>query len=166
MVSIKTDQQNQVTAEQPEGQQEAKEEIPAEPYQLSADQKRVLGMLGYPDQFIIIFDEGNHNKRIDNWMYESLEVCFIFQNGICSNSSQFMVGELTESNYHLKPQDFNYMMKPSEIETLVGSQGSESIEELTGLKVLTFGQGELICIFNEQEGLIGVSNNKKASTQT
>lgn len=135
-----------------------------EPFEFSQDQKRLLAMTGYPDQFIIIFDEGNNN-RVEYWMYEDFETSFVFEDGVYTESSDFFPEELGQSDYDISPGDFSYMMSPEDINIIMGIDGKESTEELTGLKVLAFGQGELICIFNDDDGLIGVMRNKKLNTK-
>jgi len=57
-LSKATDQKNANVDVEEEIEELKKEE-------LGPDQERLISMFGYPDQFIIIFDEGNNNKRID-----------------------------------------------------------------------------------------------------
>lgn len=45
-----------------------------EEIELSEDQERVLSMFGYPDEFIIVFDQDNKNLRIETWLYEDMEL--------------------------------------------------------------------------------------------
>jgi hypothetical protein len=128
-------------------------------YIISDDQKKVLSVFGYPEQFLILFDEGANNVRIDSWMYADMEVCFLFEDGTFIDSSEYAVFGTGEGNFLLKPNDFEYGMTPSEIEEVLGEQGEESLEEATGLKLLVFGNGEVICVFNDTDRLISISKN-------
>jgi len=134
--------------------------------ELSADQTRVISLFGYPDQFMIIFDESYENKRIDTWIYFDMEALFIFENGTYDSSEQYYGGKSQESEYEVLPQDFMYAMTPLEVETLIGYDGTESIDESTGLNILTFGGGEIICIFNPDNELIIASKQNKLSDET
>jgi len=126
---------------------------------LGTDQERLLNMFGYPDTFIVLFDEGNNNKRFDSWAYLDIEACFLFEDGIYSKFSEYVPQASADGNYSLKPQQFYYGMSPSDVNTLMDESGIESIEELTDLKILTFGNGELICVFNPDDTLIIANKN-------
>ena len=132
--------------------------------ELGNDQRRLISMLGYPDQFIIIFDEGNNNKRIDTWMYENMEACFIFEDGKYSDVEEFIIDDTEDDSYSIVPEDFTYNMTPEKVEKLIGEQGTENVDELTGLNVLTFGDGIIICVFNPDNGLIDIARQKRIST--
>ncbi len=134
-------------------------ELPKE--ELSSDQDRVISLFGYPDQFTIIFDEGSNNKRIDMWIYFDMEALFIFENGTYDNSEQYYGEKSQESEYEVLPQDFIYGMTPVEVKTLIGEKGTESFEEDTGFGVLTFGGGEIICIFSPDSGLLLASRQNR-----
>jgi len=127
------------------------------------DQERIILLFGYPDQFTIIFDESNNNKRIDTWIYFGMDALLIFENGIYVDSEQYYGESIQESGYELLPQDFIYGMTPAEVKMLIGEEGSDSIEENTGLEVLTFGEGQIICIFNPDSKLIIASKQSKLS---
>lgn len=131
--------------------------------ELGPDQKRLTSMFGYPDQFIIIFDEGN-NTRIDSWMYEDMEACFIFEDGKYSNVEEFIIDDTENDSYNIAPEDFTYAMTPEQVEKLISEKGTENIDESTGLKVLTFGDGIMICVFNPDNCLINIARQKKIST--
>ena len=133
---------------------------------LSSDQTRVISLFGHPDQFIIIFDESYDNKRIDTWIYSDMNALFMFENGTYNDAEQYFAKEYQQSGYELLPQDFTYAMTPLEVETLIGQKGAKSIEEITGLNVLTFGKGEIICIFNPDNQLIIASKQNKLSNET
>ncbi len=128
-------------------------------YDAGDDQEKVLSIFGYPDQFIVLFDEGNGNKRIDSWMYADMESCFLFENGVYAGSSDYMVDDAGTGKYDIRPCDFAYGMTPSEVEAVLEEEGRESLEQSTGLKLLIFGDGEVICIFNDMDRLIGISKN-------
>jgi hypothetical protein len=122
--------------------------------ELGADQQRILGVFGYPDVFTVIFDEGNNNARIDSWSYKDIEACFIFEDGVYSDYVDYIIEEPGATKYKVKPQQFFYPMKPSDVELLIGEKGIESMDDIAGLKVIIFGNGELICIFNPDDILI------------
>lgn len=132
--------------------------------ELGIDQRRLISMFGYPDQFIIIFDEGNNNLRIDTWMYEDMEACFIFEDGKYNDVEEFIIDDTENDSYNVVPDDFTYNMAPGQVEKLVGEQGVENVDELTGLNVLTFGEGIIICVFNPDDGLINIARQKRIST--
>ncbi len=132
--------------------------------ELGPDQKRLISMFGYPDQFIIIFDEGNSNLRIDTWMYEDMEACFIFEDGKYSDVGEFIIDDTENDSYNIAPEDFTYAMTPEQVEKLIGEKGAENIDESTDLNVLTFGDGIIICVFNPDNCLINIARQKKIST--
>ena len=134
-------------------EEEEDEQIPELPKEeLSADQIRVISFFGHPDQFTIIFDEGN--------------AFYTFEDGAYNDSEEYFGEEFQQSRYELLPQDFTYGMTPLEVETLIGQKGSESFDEYTGLDALIFGEGEVICIFNPDNQLIIASKQNKLSNET
>lgn len=134
--------------------------------ELSSDQIRVISLFGYPDFFTVAFDEAYDNKRMDIWIYFDMEALFVFENGTYNNSEQYYGEKSQESEYEVLPQDFIYGMTPIEVETLIGEKGTESFEEDTGYGVMTFGGGEIICIFSPDSGLIIASRQNKLSNET
>jgi len=134
--------------------------------ELSADQIRVISFFGHPDQFTIIFDEGNNNERIDTWIYSDMNAFYVFEDGVYNDSDEYFGEEFQQSRYGLLPQDFTYGMTPLEVEKLIGQKGSESFDEYTGLDALIFGEGEVICIFNPDNQLIIASKQNKLSNET
>ena len=134
-------------------------ELPKE--ELSADQIRVISFFGHPDFFTVAFDEAYDNKRMEIWIYFDMEALFVFENGIYNNSEQYYGEKSQESEYEVLPQDFIYGMTPVEVKTLIGEKGTESFEEDTGFGVLTFGGGEIICIFSPDSGLLLASRQNK-----
>lgn len=121
---------------------------------LSADQDRVISLFGRPDQFTVIFDEGSNNKRIETWIYPEMNALFIFENGTYNDTEEYYGETAQESVYKLLPEDFIYGMTPPEVEMLIGEKGTGSTDENTGLDILTFGGGQVICIFNPDSKLI------------
>jgi hypothetical protein len=57
-------------------------------------------------------------------------------------------------------------MTPDEVKTLIRKESLESIDEITGLKVLTFNNGDIICVFNPENELIIVSKQLRLSEDT
>jgi len=125
------------------------------------DQERLISMFGYPDQFVIIFDEGDNNSRTETWIYEEMEASFIFKDGKYFDGDRVITSDLAPDSYDVRPQDFVYAMSPHELNSLIGEIGEETIENNTGLKVLNFGSGIIISMFNSDGALVGVSRTKK-----
>lgn len=126
-----------------------------------SDQERLISMFGYPDEFVIIFDEGDSNSRIETWIYEGMEASFIFKDGKYFNGDRVITSDLAPDGYDVRPQDFVYAMSPDELNSLIGEIGKETIEENTGLKVLNFGSGIIVSMFNSDDVLVGVSRTRK-----
>lgn len=126
-----------------------------------SDQERLISMFGYPDEFVIIFDEEDNNSRIETWIYEGMEASFMFKDGKYFNGDRVITSDLTPDNYDVRPQDFVYAMNPHELNSLIGEIGKETIENNTGLKVLNFGDGAIISMFNSDGALVGVSRTRK-----
>ncbi len=145
----------EVTEETEEEIEELKKE------ELGSDQKRLVSLFGHPDKFTVIFDESNNNKRIDIWIYSDMDALFLFENGTYNDTEQYYGKGCQESEYELLPQDFIYGMTLLEVEKLIGQEGVESFEENTGLNILTFGEAEVICIFNPDNKLIIASKQNK-----
>lgn len=127
------------------------------------DQKRVIKLFSYPDQFLIFFDEGDNNKRIDTWIYSEMETSFIFENGAYNSTEPYLTEIVLEDRQEVFPDDFVYAMAPDEIEMLIGKEGIESFNKSTGLKILAFNKEGIICIFNPEDELIIVSKQYKLS---
>jgi len=142
-----------------ESGEQAQGEISGPLYSLSSDQERLIGMFGYPDSFTVLFDEGNSNKRIDCWSYADIEACYIFEDGTYSSVSDYIVLEPVKPLYEVKPQQFFYPMSLAEVKGIAGESGTEKIDDITDLKQLIYGQGELICVFNSEDILIIVNKN-------
>lgn len=133
--------------------------------ELGEDQKRIISLFGYPEQFTVIFDESNNNKRIETWIYPEMDALFIFENGTYNDVEEYY-GETTQkSAYKLLPEDFTYGMTPPEVEMLIGEKGTGSTDEDTGLDILTFGEGQVICIFNPDSKLIIALKQNKLSDE-
>jgi hypothetical protein len=135
-------------------------EIKAE---MSADQKRVIKLFGYPDQFLIMFDESNNNNRQDLWTYSEMETIFIFENGFFDSTKEYYNKVVLEGKQKVFPDNFIFGMTPDEVKALISKESVESIDEVTGLKVLTFDNGGIICVFNPNDKLIIVSKQLKLS---
>ena len=86
--------------------------------ELGHDQERVIKLFGYPDQFLILFDEGNNN-RIDTWTYSEMETIFIFENGNYASTEEYYKKVILDDKQKVFPDDFIYAMTPDEVETLI-----------------------------------------------
>jgi hypothetical protein len=157
-----TEEKEEIKKELEEVTEETEEEIEElKKEELGSDQKRIVSLFGHPDKFTVIFDESNNNKRIDIWIYSDMDALFVFENGTYNDTEQYYGEGCQESEYELLPQDFIYGMTLLEVETLIGQEGAESIEENTGLNILIFGEAEITCIFNPDNKLIIASKQNK-----
>jgi len=127
---------------------------------LSSDQQSLIAMAGYPEEFIIIFDEGNANIRTETWVYEDMERYFAFQGGLYTGGEDITSQQLKDDKYKVVPEDFVYALSPAEVTALIGSKGDEYIDKTTGLKVIKYAGGLIICSFSPEDALIGISRNK------
>jgi hypothetical protein len=132
---------------------------------LSTDQKNLISMVGYPNEFTIIFDEENNNMRLEAWIYKALQSSFIFKAGkFDSREKKILETEFLDDNYRIKPEDFSYGMSIAEVEEFIGEKGNEIIEPNTSLKTLVYGNGLIVCAFNSNNLLNGVARIKQASS--
>ena len=127
---------------------------------LSPDQQSLLAMAGYPEEFIIIFDEGNANIRTETWVYEDMERYFAFQGGTYAGGEDITSQQLKDDKYKVVPQDFVYALSPEDVATLIGSKGDEYMDKNTGLKVISYAGGLIICSFSPEDALIGISRSR------
>ncbi len=87
-------------------------------YDLSVDQKAIIGQNGYPDSFTILFydDEfGGTSTRLETWVYSREGMQFTFTNGKLEGSDSFVAlqGRVIFSPY--KPQQFSAYMSLEEV---------------------------------------------------
>ncbi len=128
---------------------------------LSDDQLLLLSIFGYPDEYVIIFDEENNNKRVEVWIFEAMQSSFLFDGGEYSSSEVVITPELLADSYNIRPEQFVYSMTPDEVEYLVGEEGYQLIEKNTGLKSIIYGDGCVVCTYNADDLLVYVSRSKK-----
>ncbi|GAG55427.1 unnamed protein product, partial [marine sediment metagenome] len=129
--------------------------------ELTDDQLQVLSMLGYPDEYMIIFDEGNDNIRIEVWIFEAMQSSFLFEGGKYTSSEMVITPKLLPDNYNLRPEDFVYSMTPEEVGYLIGEDGYQITETNTGLKTIIYGEGNIVCTYNTDDLLVYVSRSKE-----
>jgi hypothetical protein len=127
---------------------------------LSSDQQSLIAMAGYPEEFLIIFDEGNANIRTETWVYEDMERYFAFQGGTYMGGEDITSPQLKDDKYKVVPEDFVYALSPEDVTALIGTKGDEYIDKTTGLKVIKYAGGLIICSFSPDDALIGVSRTK------
>jgi hypothetical protein len=127
---------------------------------LSSDQQSLIAMAGYPEEFTILFDEGNANIRTETWVYEDMERYFAFQGGTYTGGEDITSPQLKDDNYKVVPEDFVYSLSPEEVTALIGTKGDEYIDKTTGLKVIKYAGGLIICSFSPEDALIGVSRTR------
>jgi hypothetical protein len=151
------DNTEETSKEAPDSIEEEEEEeeqifdLPEE--KLSDDQLLLLSIFGYPDEYVIIFDEWNNNKRAEVWIFEAMQSSFLFEGGEYSSSEVVITPELLQDNYNIRPEQFVYSMTPDEVEYLVGEEGYQIIETNTGLSI--------VCTYNADDLLVYVSRSKK-----
>ncbi|MCJ7471573.1 MAG: hypothetical protein MUP02_02025 [Actinobacteria bacterium] len=133
-------------------------ELPKE--ELSDDQLQVLSMFGYPDEYVIVFDEGNNNIRIDIWIFEAMQSSFFFEGGKYSGSEMVITPILLPDNYNIRPEEFVYPMTPDEGGLLIGEDGYQITETNTGIKTIIYGEGIIVCTYNTDDLLVYVSRSK------
>jgi len=157
------DDTEETSEEAPASDEEEEEEkifdLPEE--KLSDDQLLLLSIFGYPDEYVIIFDEENNNKRVEVWIFEAMQSSFLFEGGVYSSSEVVITPELLPDDYDIRPEEFVYSMTPDEVEYLVGEEGYQLIETNTGLKSIIYGDGSIVCTFNTDDLLVYVSRSKK-----
>ena len=127
---------------------------------LSSDQQRLLAMAGYPEEFVIVFDEGNANIRTDIWVYEDMERYFAFQGGMYTGGEEITPPELKDDKYKVVPEDFVYALSPADVTILIGSKGDEYMDGTSGLKVIKYAGGLITCTFSPEDALIGISRSR------
>ena len=133
-------------------------ELPKE--ELTDDQLQVLSMLGYPDEYVIVFDEGNNNIRIEVWIFEAMQASFLFEGGKYSGSEMVITHELLPDDYNIRPEEFVYPMTPDEVGLLIGEDGYQITETNTGIKTIIYGEGIIVCTYNTDDLLVYVSRSK------
>ena len=127
-----------------------------EEIELSEDQKRLLSMFGYPDEFMIVFDQDNKNLRIETWLYEDMESSYTFLSGKYNSSDRVITDELLSDDFDINPEDFVYGMSPDEVNHLLGDEGIVEIDSDTNLKTITYGEGLIVCKFTANAALVSV----------
>ena len=132
-----------------------------EDIELSEGKERVTSLFGYPDEFVIVFDQSSEYKRAETWLFEEMEASFTFLDGKYNASDKVITAKLENDNYNVKPGDFKADMSPDEINDLIGEIGIEEIDPEKNLKVLTFGEGIITCTFDSDDSLIIVSRMRR-----
>jgi len=128
---------------------------------LTDDQLLLLSMFGYPDEYVIIFDEGNNNTRIEVWIFEAMQSSFLFEAGKYTSSEMVITPELLPDSYNIRPEEFVYSMTPYEVGYLIGEEGYQITETNTGLKTIVYGEGNIVCTYNTGDLLVYVSRSKE-----
>ncbi len=134
-------------------------ELPKE--ELTEDQLQLLSMFGYPDEYVIVFDEGNDNIRVEIWVFEAMQSSFLFEGGKYSGAEMVITPILLPVNYKIGPEEFVYSMTPDEVGLLIGEDGYQITETNTGLKTIIYGEGIITCTYNTDDLLVYVSRSKK-----
>ena len=135
-------------------------------YILSEDQKKLLKLLGYPDEFVTFFDDANEGARSDSWTYSLLQKSFFFYNGSYKGSSNHISDENNRSFNILKPENFSYKMHPLEVNYIMGKNGDEIIDKNNGKRYLLFDDAKTVFIFNDNNYLTGILKSAKPFYET
>jgi len=138
------------------GEEEAGEITELQKAELSSDQERLLSMFGYPDEFMIVFDQDNENTRIETWLYEDMESSYTFISGKYNSSDKVVTDKLLSDDFNINPEDFVYGMSPDEVNHLLGDEGIVEVDSDTNLKTLTYREGLIVCSFTADEALVSI----------
>ena len=149
-----------VTASEEEVSEEEEQIIELPKEELTDDQLQLLSMFGYPDEYVIVFDEGNNNIRIEVWIFEAMQSSFTFEGGKYSGSEMVITPMLLPDNYNIRPEEFVYPMTPDEVGLLIGEDGYQITETNTGIKTIIYGEGIIVCTYNTDDLLVYVSRSK------
>ncbi len=125
-------------------------------YVLSSEQKKLIDSLGYPDEFIISFDQENA-MRSEVWTYILFEKSFFFHDGSYQGSSKIIMDGFGSMDNQIKPESFHAHMGPFDIIDEIGKKGDELIDNITYRRYLIYDSGKLICSFDLEDRLISVS---------
>jgi hypothetical protein len=138
------------------------QQLPSQAMQIP-DQDRLIAAFGYPDEFTIIFDEGQDNLRMETWLYTDLERYFTFVNGKYTGGDMVMTPKLVPGISKAKPGDFVYGMSQQGIGKLLGEQGTAVIDEASGYTAVIYNQGQISCMFNNRDQLVTVLRTRTVS---
>jgi len=131
---------------------------------LSTDQKWLVSIFGYPDEFMIVFTEEEDSRKIEYWQYVSMQSYYLFYDGEFIDSDIYIAKDFESDSLSLKPQDLWYGMSPEETASIIGVLEADQIIELeNGYKVYSYKDGLVICTFNLDSALIGITRLKKIS---
>jgi hypothetical protein len=128
-----------------------------------SDKDRLISAFGYPDEFTVIFDEGQDNLRVEMWLYSDLERYFTFENGEYTGGDTVITPKLTSDNFRAKPNDFIYGMSQQSVSDLIGERGIAVIDETSGLTSVIFNQSHISCTFNERNQLVTALRTREVS---
>lgn len=129
-------------------------------YDLSPEQEKLISSLGYPGEYVIIFDREN-SKRVDMWMYPELERYFMFENGIYKGGKETVHPDLKKDKINVKPGYFIMEMKIDDVIKIVGAQPQKNTDSKTGITALSFYNGLLTVAFNEKEEIVNITRTKE-----
>jgi hypothetical protein len=100
---------------------------------LSPDQKELIDLWGYPDQFKIAYLPKGDDEliRSEVWIYskQQKQVQFLAGNSIAINSFE----PISDVQTTLKPENFSFIQTKQDIEKLIGEEILEPIDFLPGI---------------------------------
>lgn len=127
-------------------------------YVLSSEQKKLIDTLGYPDEFVIAFDNHSKSVRSEVWTYAHFDRSFYFEQGDYGGS-QRSVSKVPSSRMGISPDMFFYSMSPQQINALLG-KGDEIVDQITYKRYLLYQEAKIVCVFDFEDRLIGVSKSQ------
>ena len=125
-------------------------------WELSEEQQKLINTYGYPDEFIVVFDQDNENTRTETWLFEDMEVSYTFTGGKYNSSDRVITNELLSDDYEIRPEDFVYNMKPEDINNLLGDEGVVETDPDTDYKIITYGEGLIVCTFDADDAFLNI----------
>lgn len=125
---------------------------------MSVDQTELYSHFGLPGQYLILFEYDKQEvKRVDVWAYPEVQFYYTFLNGEYINGDNVVFPDSKPDAYRqISPLHFWARMNPSDLADLVGERGRKLAGVQPATRIYSFGEGALICFFNDQELLVAV----------
>jgi pSer/pThr/pTyr-binding forkhead associated (FHA) protein len=125
---------------------------------ISADQDMLLSKFGLPSHYLVLVEYDNTSaERYEVWAYPEVQYYYAFLDGDYLNGDHVIFPKMKVDKYSkLSPVHFQAWMNSAAVVNIVGEQGLEYPGVPPADKMISFGNGSLICFFNEQDLLIAV----------
>lgn len=129
---------------------------------LSPDQKELIDLWGYPDQFKISYLPKGEDEliRSEVWLYydQQSQVQFLAGKSIASNSYQ----PTSDVRTTLKPEDFSFSQDVEEVGQIVGEDALEPIDFLPGIS----DDEEEVIIYISPQAIFTIEHNHLTYVET